>query len=292
MSESSLPSVQSFAIGNIQLAKVLDSLEPTSPRFLYVDKRKDDFDPHLEWLQPHFVDPEKRMLLSIHTFLIQTKHHTILIDTCIGNEKQNLAFAQWNGRQGFYLRDLAAASCAPESVDYVFCTHMHLDHTGWSTRLQDGRWTPTFPNAKYLFNKREWEHWQNEPNPEDQAVVQQNIVPIIEAGQVEWVDNAWGIDDEVTLIPTPGHTPGHCRVLLRSNGQEAVITGDMMVHPVQIAEPQWQQQADVDKALAIETRTQFIDQHCDSDTLILGTHFNTATGVHIVSKGEQKRIKQ
>lgn len=291
MHESATPLVQSFAIGNLRLAKVVDSLEPTSPRFLYVDKRKDDFDPYLEWLQPHFVDAEKRMLLSVHTFIIRTTHHTILIDTCVGNDKQNLAYPHWNGRQGLYLRDLAAVGCAPGSVDYVFCTHMHLDHTGWNTRLQDGRWTPTFPNATYLFNKREWEHWQDEPDPADQAVVQQNIVPIIEAGQVEWVEDAWGIDDEVALIPTPGHTPGHCSVHLRSNGQEAIITGDMMVNPVQIAEPQWSQQSDVDKALAIETRTRFINQHCDTDTLILGTHFNTPTGVYIVSKGEQKKIR-
>jgi glyoxylase-like metal-dependent hydrolase (beta-lactamase superfamily II) len=291
MHEPSTPPVQSFAIGNIRLAKVLDTLEPTSPRFLYVDKHKDDFDPHLEWLQPHFVDAGKRLLLSVHTFVIQTTHHTILIDTCVGNDKQNLAYPHWNGRQGLYLRDLAAVGCTPESVDFVFCTHMHLDHTGWNTRLQDGRWVPTFPNATYLFNKREWEHWKDEPSPEDQAVVQQNIVPIVEAGQVQWVDNAWGIDDEVTLIPTPGHTPGHCSVHLRSNGQDAIITGDMMVNPVQIAEPQWSQQSDVDKPLAIETRTRFIDQHCDTDTLILGTHFNTPTGVYIVSKGEQKKIR-
>src|SRR5262245_10021790 len=285
------PSVQSFAIGNIQLAKVLDSLEPTSPRFLYVDQRKDDFDPYLDWLQPHFVHAEKRMLLSHHTFVSQLKDHTILIDPWIGNDKQSPAFAQWDGRQGLYLRDLAAVGCTPESVDFVFCTHMHLDHTGWNTRLQDGRWVPTFPNATYLFNKREWEHWKDEPNPEDQAVIQQNIAPIIEAEQVEWVENAWGLDDEVILIPTPGHTPGHCSVHLRSNGQDAIITGDMMVNPVQIAEPQWSQQADVDKALAIETRTRFINQHCDTNTLILGTHFNTPTGVYIVSNGERKRIK-
>ncbi len=291
MPEPATPPVQWFSIGNIRLAKVMDSLEPTSPRFLYVDKRKEDFDPYLEWLQPSFVDAEKRMLLSIHTFLLQTTHHTIVIDTCVGNDKQNLAFPQWNARQSLYLQDLAAVGYAPESVDYVFCTHMHLDHTGWNTRLRDGRWTPIFPNVTYLFNKREWEHWRDEPSPEDQAVVQQNIVPIIEAGQVEWVENAWGIDDEVMLVPTPGHTPGHCSVHLRSNGQEAFITGDMMVHPVQIAEPQWSQQADADKALAIETRTQFIDQHCDTDTLILGTHFHTPTGVHIVSKRGQKRIR-
>jgi glyoxylase-like metal-dependent hydrolase (beta-lactamase superfamily II) len=292
MNEVSTPSVQTFAFGNIHVAKVLDTLEPTSPRVLYVDKRKEDFNPYLEWLQPHFLDAEKRMLLSIHTFLIRTKHHTILIDTCVGVNKQGLAFPQWNGRQhSTYLRDLAAVGCPPEAVDYVFCTHMHLDHTGWNTQLRDGRWAPTFPNATYLFNKREWEHWKDEPAPTDQAVVQQNILPIIEAGKVAWVENAWGIDDEVTLLPTPGHTPGHCSVRLRSHGREAIITGDMMVHPVQIAEPQWSQQADTDKALAIQTRTQFVDQHCDTDTLILGTHFNTPTGVYIVSKGEKKRIR-
>jgi glyoxylase-like metal-dependent hydrolase (beta-lactamase superfamily II) len=292
MSESTTPSVQSFAIGAIHLAKVLDTLEPTSPRVLYIDKRKEDFDPYLEWLQPHFLDTEKRMLLSIHTFLIRTKHHTILIDTCVGANKQGLAFPQWNGRQqSSYLRDLAAVGCSPESVDYVFCTHMHLDHTGWNTQLRDGRWVPTFPKAKYLFNKREWEHWKDDPTPTDQAVVQQNILPIIEAGRVEWVDNEWGIDDEVMLLPTPGHTPGHCSVRVRSQGQEAIITGDMMVHPVQVAEPHWSQQADSDKALAIQTRARFVDQYCDTHTMILGTHFNTPTGVHIVSKGGQKRVK-
>lgn len=283
--------VQTFCVGNIQLFKILDSLEPTSPRFMYVDKGKDDFDPYLDWLQPHFIDEKKLMLLSIHTFIIKTSHHTIMIDTCIGNDKQRLAFDQWNGRSSSFLQDLAAAGCGPESIDYVFCTHMHLDHTGWNTRLQDGHWVPSFPNATYLFNKNEWEHWKNEPTPEDQAVVEQNIMPIIEAGQVEWVDNAWSIDDEVLLLPTPGHTPGHCSVRLTSNGQEAVITGDMIVNPVQVAEPEWSQQADADKAQAIATRTVFVNAYCDTDTLILGTHFNTPTGVHIVSQGEKKRVQ-
>ncbi len=291
MPDTSTPTVQTFRIGSVQVAKVVDVIEPTSPRFLYVEKRREDFDPYLDWLQPHFLDAEKRLLLSIHTFLIQSKHHTVLIDTCVGNEKQGLAFPQWNGRTGPYLQNLAAAGYAPEAIDYVFCTHMNLDHSGWNTQLRDGRCVPTFPNAKYLFNRREWEHWKDDPTPEDQAVVQQNILPIIEAGQVEWVDNVWAIDDEVMLLPTPGHTPGHCSVQVRSNGRTAIVTGDMMIHPVQIAEPQWSQLADADKPLAIQTRTQFVDQHCDTDTLILGTHFNTPTAVRIVSEGGKKQVK-
>ncbi|MBM4255039.1 MAG: MBL fold metallo-hydrolase [Deltaproteobacteria bacterium] len=291
MSTSSQPRVQSFTIGGVQVAKVIDTLEPTSPRVLYVDKRKEDFDPHLSWLQPSFLDAEKRMLLSIHTFVIKTKHHTVLIDTCVGNDKQGLAFPQWNGRRASYVEDLAAVGCAPEQVDYVFCTHMHLDHTGWNTQLRDGRWIPTFPKAKYLFNRGEWEHWKDIATAEDQAVIRQNIVPIIEAGQVAWVENAWGIDDEVTLLPTPGHTPGHCSVQISSHGKAAIVTGDMMVHPVQVAEPQWVQHADNDPALAVTTRTRFIEQHCDSTTMILGTHFNTPTGVFIESKGQAKRVR-
>ena len=105
------------------------------------------------------------------------------------------------------------------------------------------------------------------------------------------MDEAWSLDDEVSLLPTPGHTPGHCSVRLHSNGRQAIITGDMMVNPVQVAEPGWSQQADTDKALAIATRTRFIDTYCDTETLILGTHFNTPTGVHIVSQGQDRRIR-
>src|SRR5262245_18452440 len=150
---TSTATIQSLSIGDVHITKVLDCLEPTSPRILYVDKQRNDFDPHLEWLQPHFLDAEKRLLLSIHAFIIQTAHHMVLIDTCVGNHKEGLGFPQWNGRNGTFLQDVATAGYAPESIDYVFCTHMHLDHTGWNTRQQDGRWVPTFPKAKYLFNQ-------------------------------------------------------------------------------------------------------------------------------------------
>jgi glyoxylase-like metal-dependent hydrolase (beta-lactamase superfamily II) len=282
---------QKFNIGDITVAKVVDTLESFSPRVLYVDKDRDSFDPHLDWLQPHFLDEKKGMLLSIHTFVLKTRHHTILIDTCVGNHKTGSGFPQWNHRNGNYLQELKAADCRPEDVDFVFCTHMHVDHTGWNTQLDDGRWVPTFPNARYLFNQREWDCWKNVEEEHDRVVIEQNILPIIEAGQVQWVDNAWEIDDQVSLLPTPGHTPGHCSVELNSGGAQAVITGDMMIHPVQVAEPRWQQSADQDKALAVKTRTGFIDNHCDRDVLILGTHFNTPTGVHIISDAGNCRIR-
>lgn len=282
---------QVFGVGDVSIVKVVDVIEPMSPKVLYVDKSRDDFDPHLDWLRPHFLDEQKSMLLSIHSLIVQTGHHTVLIDTCLGNDKESAGFPQWNNRQGSFLSDLAAAGCPPESIDYVFCTHMHIDHTGWNTRKVDGRWVPTFPNARYLFNKAEWDGIKDLPGVHEQAVLRQNLLPIVEADQVQWVDGAWEIDDVVRLLPTPGHTPGHCSVSVTSAAGRAVITGDMMIHPVQIAEPQWQQSADADKALAAATRTAFVQDHCDTDVLVLGTHFNTPTGVHIVSNVDQTRIR-
>lgn len=279
-----------FAVGDIALTKVVELVEHASPSVLYVDKTPDDFDPHLNWLQPNYVDAEKAMLLSVHSFVLRTTHHTILVDTCVGNHKKgNVRFPHWDGRDGPYLDDLAAAGVAPEDVDFVLCTHMHSDHTGWNARLlRDGRWAPTFPNATYLFCRREWDAWEGHRN---ETAIRQNIVPILEAKQVQWIDDGWGIDGAVSLLPTPGHTPGHCSVVLESNGERAVITGDVMIHPVQIAEPDWQQHGDSDKELAINTRTHFIDQHCDRDVLILGSHFDSPTGVHIVSKHGERRIR-
>lgn len=282
---------QLFSAGDVSVIKVVDVIEPMSPKVLYVDKTRDDFAPHLEWLRPHFLDESSSMLLSIHSMVVQTRHHTVVVDTCLGNHKQDAGFPQWNNREGTYLEDLAAAGVAPESVDYVFCTHMHVDHTGWNTRLRDGRWVPTFPNAKYLFNQKEWDTWSTPRNDHDRAVLEQNLLPIVEAGQVQWVDGEWELDDAVRLLPTPGHTPGHCSVAVSSGSSRAVITGDMMIHPVQIAEPHWQQSADADKAQAAATRTAFVREHCDTDVLVLGTHFNTPTGVYIVSQGSETRIR-
>ena len=283
--------IQGFEVEGVHITKVIDTLGSFSPKVLYVDKDRSSFDPHLDWLQPHFVDEAKGMLLSIHSFVIQTRHHKILVDTCVGNHKTGSGFPQWNNRKGNYLEELVAANCRPEDIDYVFCTHMHIDHTGWNTRLQDGRWVPTFPNAKYLFNQKEWDCWKNSDDAADKAVMAQNILPIIESGQVQWVDNVWSIDDQVSLLPTPGHTPGHCSVDIHDGSSRAIITGDMMIHPVQIAEPEWNQSADQDRALAVATRSAFIDEHCDRDVMILGTHFNTPTGVYITEHNGQRRIR-
>lgn len=283
----SLPPIQ---VGGLFITRVVDSLEHFSPRIILRGVTYDHLQPHLDWLLPNFLDENHKLLMPIQSFVFRTRHHTVMIDSCIGNDKRS-GFPQWNQRRSPFLQILTEAGFPPQSIDYVFCTHMHVDHAGWNTRLDNGRWVPTFPNARYLFRQEEYEFWQGKKEEIFQYTMEESILPVIDAGQVQWVDSDYAIDDEVYLEPTPGHTPGHCSVHLHSNGREAVITGDVMVHPVEVAEPRWGQVSDTDPALAAQTRTGFIETYCDTDVLILGSHFADPTGVHIVSTPRGCRIR-
>ena len=145
--------------------------------------------------------------------MVRTRHHTIVVDTCVGNDR-NRSLPVWNRMQTDYPERLAAAGVVPEEVDYVFCTHMHVDHVGWNTRLEDGRFVPTFPNARYLFHRAEWEHWKETEEEIQAEVVKDSLLPIVDAGLAEMVENDHVIEDGVRLLPTPGHTPGHCSLVL------------------------------------------------------------------------------
>ncbi len=272
-----------FAVGDIAITKVVELVEHASPSVLYVDRVPDDFDPHLDWLQPNYVDAEKSMLLSVHSFVLKTAHHTILVDTCVGNHKQgNSRFPNWNGREGPFLDDLTAAGFAPEDVDFVLCTHMHSDHTGWNTRLQDGRWVPTFPNAKYVMARSEVDHVRIGAGSQ----YNESILPVIESGQAVLVDTDHALDDEIRLEPTPGHTPGHVAVVLASGGREAVMCGDLMHSPIQCRFPDWRYRIDSDHAEANRTRRRFLEANCETDRLVLTAHFPSPSMGHVVADGD------
>jgi len=278
-------------IGGLEILRVVDSIEHFSPRVILKDVTYDHLEPHLDWLFPHFLDEQHKLLMPIQSFVFKSRHHTILIDSCVGNDKRS-GFKQWNlRRESTFLNDLAAAGFPPESIDFVFCTHMHVDHAGWNTRLKDGRWVPTFPNARYLFRKEEFEYWESREEDLFRHTMEESIHPVVESGQVQWVEKDHAIDDEVVLEPTPGHSPGHTSVHLSSGGSEGVITGDLMVSPVEVAEPQWGQVGDCDHALAVRTRTAFIEKYCDTDVRVLGSHFANPTAVRIVSTPQGRRVR-
>jgi glyoxylase-like metal-dependent hydrolase (beta-lactamase superfamily II) len=225
---------------------------------------------HFSWLKPHFFDERTGDIGSrIQSFIVRTPEHLVLIDTCVGNHKHREEVPAWHQRQSTWLDELRAAGAAPEDVDLVINTHLHVDHVGWNTRLIDGRWTPTFPNATYLFAGEEWEYWRQEKD----TCIADSVVPVVEEGRARLVDADYEIDPWLRFEPTPGHTPGHVCVRLTTRAGEAVFSGDLMHRVVQVAEPQWSSRFCYDGKRAATTRREFIDKHADTGTLILAAHF-------------------
>ena len=191
---------------------------------------------------------------------------------------------------GPFLEDLERAGAPRERVDQVMCTHLHIDHVGWNTMRVDDRWVPTFPSARYLFARKEWDYWKD--RPEDHGpVITDSVRPIVDAGLADLVEGDHKLTDEVWLEPTPGHTPGHSSVHIRSAGEEAVITGDMIHHPVQMAHPDWCLDVDYDKDQSRATRRAFLERYSDAPVLVIGTHFVTPTAGHVVRDGDAYRLE-
>jgi len=173
----------------------------------------------------------------------------------------------------------------------VVCTHLHVDHVGWNTMLVDGRWVPTFPNARYLMGRIEYAHWTGQRERDDMtAILADSVAPVWDAGLVDLVETDHRICDEVSLAPTPGHTPGHVSVRIASCGEEALITGDFMHHPCQIARPEWSSTADSDPDAARRTREAMLTGLAGTPTLVIGTHFAGRTAGRIVRDGDAFRL--
>jgi glyoxylase-like metal-dependent hydrolase (beta-lactamase superfamily II) len=239
------------------------------------------------WLLP-FVDERGRLVLSIHALVVESRGRTLVVDTCIGNDKAR-SYPRWNHMQTDFLARFHDAGFRLEQVDTVLCTHMHVDHVGWNTRWAGGRWVPTFANARYLYAEREWHYWREEPQAYG-PVIEDSVQPIFDAGLADLVADDHRVTDEVWLEPTPGHTPGHVSVHVSSQGEEAVITGDMIHHPCQIAHPQWSSTADWDPARSADTRRAFLERYGDGPVLVIGTHFAAPTAGRIVRDGDAYRL--
>ena len=269
--------------GDFEVARVEEMIWAVSPRYLYAGIQNERFEPYRDWLVPHFSTEDLKWRLSIHTFVVRTPHHTIVVDTCVGNDRKR-SLPIWDHMRTDYPERLAAAGVRPEEVDYVFCTHMHVDHVGWNTRLDNGRFVPTFPNAKYLFHRTEWEHWKETEEEIQAEVVKDSLLPVVDAGLAVMVESDHVIEDGVRLLSTPGHTPGHCSLVLGKEEQEdAVITGDLIHHPFLVAEPDWPSRVCWDPEMAMRTRREFVERYADTATQVLGTHFAPPTAVRIES---------
>ena len=281
--------MESWKVGGVQIHRVVDLLMDMPVTFLFPETEAEALLPLHGWLRPHFLKADgKTMTVSVHTFVVQSGDATIVVDTCIGNDKERDS-PDWNMRTSDFLENLAARGAPRQSVDMVLCTHLHVDHVGWNTMLEDNHWVPTFPNARYLIGREEWVFWEKEEDPFGKQAKADSILPIIESDLVQLVATDHRVTDEVCLVPTPGHTPGHVSVLIQSRGERAIITGDVFHHPLQFAHPHWRNIADVDGGMAARTRLAFMQQYGD-ETLVLGTHFASPTAGHIVRDGEVWRF--
>ena len=279
-----------WLVGGVGVTKIVELEVTGGSRFLLPQATYDEILP-IEWLRPDFADGRGRLKMSIHALVVDTGRRRILVDTCLGNDKENRRIPSWNGLQTRFLADLPAAGYPRETIDTVLCTHLHVDHVGWNTMLVDGSWVPTFPNARYLMGRVEFEHWRAQHEREDmQAVFADSVAPVRNAGLVDLVETDHRVCDEVRLVPTPGHTPGHVSVEIASAGEEALITGDFMHHPCQMARPDWSSTADSDPEQARQTRGRMLAGLADTPTLVIGTHFAGRTAGHVVPDGNAFRL--
>jgi glyoxylase-like metal-dependent hydrolase (beta-lactamase superfamily II) len=279
-----------WRIGDVSIMKLVELEVTGGSRFLLPQATKEEVRP-IAWLRPHFADDEGRLRMSIHTFLVQTPTRRIVVDTCLGNDKENRRIPHWNNLQTRFLSDMAEAGYPRESIDTVLCTHLHVDHVGWNTMKVGGKWVPTFPKARYLMGRVEYEHWSTNTTREDMKfILADSVTPVLDAGLADLVETDYCICEEISLMPTIGHTPGHVSVRISSRGEEALITGDFMHHPCQIARPEWATTADSDPDQGIRTRLSMFEKLAGTPTLVIGTHFSGATAGRIVREGDAFRL--
>jgi glyoxylase-like metal-dependent hydrolase (beta-lactamase superfamily II) len=258
-----------------------------APAF-FPDWRLDAVEKHLSWMVPHHFDPAKNSLkLSIHSWLLRIGPRTVLIDTCIGNHKERPSRPEWHHMETRYLARLAEAGIRPEEIDLVMCTHLHADHVGWNTRLDNGRWVPTFPNARYVFSKADYDHYLaqeragKEPN---RGSFRDSVLPVVEAGLAQMVDGDETLDEHLALERAPGHTPGSVLVKLASAGKRALFCGDVLHHAIQIYHPNWNSFVCADAAMARTSRRKVLEQCSGSGALLMPVHFGTPFVCHIEAK--------
>jgi glyoxylase-like metal-dependent hydrolase (beta-lactamase superfamily II) len=286
-----------WRVGDVAITRVVDLEIHGGPPEVVFSGLTEEQVRAVEWLQPHYATPEGALNISVHAYVVESKGARIIVDTCVGNDKPRL-FPFFNKLSTPFLERLAEAGFKPEDIDYVLCTHMHIDHVGWNTHWTGEAWVPTFPKARYLFGRLEWAHWQGEiaqaPTSEEaaelHAIMEDSVKPIIAAGQHNLIETDHRITDEVRLMHTPGHTPGHVSVVIASRGRTAVIAGDVMHHPIQLANAGIQANFDSDKTAAEVTRRAFIEDHGDRDILVLGTHFARPSAGWIVRDGAAWRF--
>jgi glyoxylase-like metal-dependent hydrolase (beta-lactamase superfamily II) len=287
--------MQVTRIGGFEVHRITEFEGPfIAPEVFFPDYDPELLRAHPDMTGPTLVDPATgKLVFSFHSFVVKTGRHTILVDACLGNDKERPTRPQFHRFKSPFLSDLAAAGVRAEDVDYVMCTHLHWDHVGWNTRLENGRWVPTFPKARYVMARREYEHWQavrerGEDSPHRLAF-EDSVLPVVRTGQSVLVDDDYALDDGFWFEAAPGHTPGNVVIHARSGGEHAVFLGDILHHQFQLLQPQWSTAACSDPVVSRQTRMRLVEEHAERGTRLLPGHFPAPTVGRIVRRGSAYR---
>ena len=279
-------------VGDVEVHRVEEMLRPGfEPAFLFPDWRPEVLAEHAGWLVPDFYSPaDGRFIASIHSWVIKTAHHTIVVDACSGNHKNRPAFERFHMLDTPYLERLRAAGVDPAAVDFVLCTHLHVDHVGWNTKLVDGRWVPTFPNAKYVMSRIERDFWDTRTGaggklPTNENVFEDSVRPILEAGLEQLVEGVHMLGDGLMIEPAPGHSPGHVVLKLASGTGRALFCGDVMHQPIQIYQPDWNSRFCVDPDAARASRRRVLEHCASHGDLLMPAHFGKPHVGHVRERG-------
>ena len=285
------------ALGEIRIDRVVESeggFAPASVVMPQYDRAVLERDQADAWLRPRFMTADDILIMSFQSFVIRTGSLTILVDGCVGNDKERPRRETWHRRSSTaWLDQLAAIGLSPSDIDVVLCTHLHADHVGWNTVLRDGRWVPTFPRARYLFTRTEYDYWERAHRaslaagdpPTNHGSFADSVLPVMEAGRAELVGDGHEVCAGVRIEPAPGHTPGNSVISVWGGGQRALITGDVVHTPVQIAVPQWSSRFCEDAEQSAECRERLLRHTCDSGTLLFAAHFPAPTAGWVESAG-------
>lgn len=248
----------------------------------------------IDWLTPHFATNNGELIAHTQSFVVEVGTLKVLVDTCVGNDKKRVDIKEWGNLSTNYLSKLDEAGYHVGDITHVMCTHLHFDHVGFNTSLEKDEWVPTFPNAKYIFSKKEFEYWSSMPGAEiedDRQGIRDSVLPIIKYNQHLLVDDNYELSKEISFIPTPGHTPNHVSVLVKSNDETAIITGDFIHHPCQMAKVEWFTLADTNKDIATLTRHKMLEKYSDTETLVFGSHFSYPIAGRIVKRAKNYEFK-
>lgn len=266
--------------------------------FLFPDLTLEDAARNADWLPPRLLHPETLAVgMAFQAYLIRVRGQNILVDTCNGNHKPR-PHAQWQHdmRAHTFLTSLDDLGLRPEDIHVVLCTHLHTDHVGWNTRLVNGEWVPTFPNARYVMNEAEFRHFEALVGTEGTryAHIEDSVLPVVEAGQADLVSDTaqvlTEIGEEVFLSPSPGHSPGHVCIRARAKGAEAVISGDAIHHPVQLDMPDLVMRADWKPDLAAASRRAIMEYCAGSGAMLCAGHIPDWSFARVTEGGQAFRL--